>query len=371
MEAFLNNLFGAAVSESRRLAAFVLPDRRARHFLSLGAAALHMQTEAVTKDVYFGIGLAGSRFGCRNKSEDIAAIPGLWADIDCAAPHRPGKPLPPSAEDAVALVELLPLAPSLLVHSGYGLHAYWLFKEPWVFESDAERVAAERMSKGWHGRICALADGFGWKLENLGDLARILRPPGTFNRKADPPVEVRVIEEHADRRYNPSDFEEFIDIAPPADSAPTPPAGALILRPDAEPPAEKFAALRETCPAFAQAWERRRTDLSDQSQSAYDLSLADIAALNGWADAEIANLLIAARRKHGQMPEKALRDDYVARTIAAARRMAAERAASAVDLSGLIVPKADDGPRSLRQLIRTYPALRPPVIDGLLAKAKR
>lgn len=159
--------------------------------------------------------------------------------------------------------------------------------------------------------------------------------------------------------------------------------GALALRPDAEPPADKFAPLYQACPAFAQAWNRQRPDLADQSQSSYDLSLADIAAMNGWSDQEIANLLIAARRKHGQKPEKALRADYVAKTIASARRAAEERSAQGVDLSGLkttgglsAVPgPAQAGttpapPRSLRQLVAACPALRPPVIEGLLRRGE-
>src|SRR5207237_5297160 len=121
------------------------------------------------------------------------------------------------------------------------------------------------------------------------------------------PVEVRIVEEHLDHRYNPSDFDAFaIDeyINDKAEQIP------LKLGAAAQPPLEKFAQLLTTVPAFAEAWHKDRPSLSDQSQSGYDLSLANIAALNGWTDQEIADLLIAARRKHGEKPEKALRLDY-------------------------------------------------------------
>ena len=91
--------------------------------------------------------------------------------------------------------------------------------------------------------------------------------------------------------------------------------------------------------------------------------------MNGWSDQEIASLIIAARRKHGEKPEKALRADYVTKTIASARRAAEERSASGVDVSGLLAPSRQ-GPKSLRQLIQLYPALRKPVIEGLLREGE-
>ena len=370
MEEFLNTLFADAVAENRRLCVFTLPDRRTRHFSSLTAAALHAVEEAKTKEVYFGVGLAGRNFGRRNSASDVVAIVGLWADIDLAAPWRADKPLPRTIDEARAILDKLPLAPSVLVDSGHGLHAYWLFKEPWVFEADNERIEAAKRAKGWVETVRNAARGLGWEVDSVGDLARVLRLPGTVNRKGAEPVEVRVLESN-DRRYNPDDFEPFTaeEVLTEADEVQV---GALTLRPDAEPPADKFAPLYQACPAFAQAWNRRRPDLADQSQSSYDLSLADIAALNGWTDQEIANLLIAARRKHGQKPEKALRADYVAKTIASARRAAEERSAQGVDLSGL---KTTGGttpapPRSLRQLVATCPAMRQPVIEGLLRQGE-
>jgi len=223
--------------------------------------------------------------------------------------------LPRDEADARKILLRLPHWPSIIVHSGHGLQCWWLFEKPLGIEAEADRRFAMALAKGWtdHVRKQARAAG-GWDVDATGDLARVMRPPGTFNRKGGEPVEVRIIEDHPDCRYNPCDFEIFA-----AEDAVLATPGVenltLILRPDAEPPAEKFAELVQACPAFVQAWNRQGPDLQDQSQSAYGLSLADIAALNGWSDQEIASLLIAARRKHGEKPEKALRADYVAKTI--------------------------------------------------------
>ena len=111
-------------------------------------------------------------------------------------------------------------------------------------------------------------------MDSVGDLARVMRLPGTVNRKGDPPVEVRVVESN-DRRYNPGDLEAFMAEEIPAET-PEVHVGALALRPDAEPPTEKLNRLICNSKAFSDSWNQWRGDLSDQSQSTYDQSLADI-----------------------------------------------------------------------------------------------
>ena len=99
-------------------------------------------------------------------------------------------------------------------------------------------------------------------------------------------------------------------------------AGNFILNPAAESPRQKFNVLIEGEPRFAAAWEHRRSDFQDQSQSVYDMSLAYHAALCGWSDQEMVDLLIAHRRKHGA--DLKLRRDYYKLTISKARKSAAE-----------------------------------------------
>ena len=115
--------------------------------------------------------------------------------------------------------------------------------------------------------------------------------------------------------------------------------GELVLLPDAEPPSGKLIELANSSPKFVQTWKHERTDLNDQSQSGCDMSLATMAAIASWTNQEIANLLIAARRQHHtEKPLKALGQAYVARTIARARRTAAEMPVEdpEVDLTGIL-----------------------------------
>jgi len=333
MTDFLEDIFADAVSAERQTVVLTLPDKRARPFTNLSAAADYCRKAGgMGLDVYYGLGLVRGEPRGRGKSEDVATIGCLWAGIDLAGAAHPGKPLPATLGEVQGLLGELPLAPSVIVDSSHGVHLYWAFREPWVFADEAERQRVAALARAWHGLVCRLAEGHGWKLDNLGDLARVLRVPGTVNHKLpDRPLPVRILRSDPALRYNPSDFEKFVTAE---DSAPQgmPAAGDLVLRSDAEPPARRMIEAASASPKFIETWNRKRTDLLDQTQSAYDLSLATIAAALGWSDQEIADLIVAARREHNGKPEKALRLDYVARTLAKARQAAAEMPAESPDV---------------------------------------
>ncbi len=168
-------------------------------------------------DVYFGVGAAERPFNRdeRCETDDVKAIPGLWVDIDIQHPvaHK-NQSLPP---DIAAAMDLIPdnLPPSILVWSGYGIHVYWLFREPWEFESQDERKQAADLLRSIQLVVKQNAARKGWKIDTTSDLPRVLRVPGTTNKKLpDNPVMSRVIEK-ADIRYNPIDIEDQL---PPVES---------------------------------------------------------------------------------------------------------------------------------------------------------
>lgn len=172
------------------------------------------------KNCYLGIGIRKQRLSPekRGVASDVIAIPGLWVDLDFddGNSHRV-KNLPPSLDACIAMLDDAPCRPSLIVHSGHGLQAYWLFNEAWYFEDDLERQYAARLAKGWESWFQTYGKNHGWHVDSTADLARVFRIPGTFNYKTDPPVQARIIRETM-IRYEPSDFDDWIegDIPQPA-----------------------------------------------------------------------------------------------------------------------------------------------------------
>jgi hypothetical protein len=158
---------------------------------------------AVTSNVYLGCGLAPCDFGPHKRcdAEDIIGIPGLWADVDFAGPAHKKEELPPDIEKAIALVMAMPLPPSLIVHSGHGIYPWWLFSSPWIFVDPQDRARAAGISRDWQACLKTLAENKKWTIDGTADLARVLRLPGTINRKADP-IQVTVEIPETVRRYS-------------------------------------------------------------------------------------------------------------------------------------------------------------------------
>lgn len=69
-------------------------------------------------------------------------------------------------------------------------------------------------------------------------------------------------------------------------------------------------------PRFRKTWLRQREDLKDQSQSGYDLALANFGSDAGLSEQQIVDLMIHHRRIHNQRQRTRL--DYFQRTIAKA-----------------------------------------------------
>ena len=325
----LEEWFGDSPSPDRRICTFALPGPRVHWHLTAEAASKTALSD--TGEAYFGVGLVRPVVRGRGKAEDIVGIGGLWADLDWRS-TKAGKPLAGDPETLLEFVRTLPVAPSCIVNSGGGLHLYWIFREPWVFDSDAERDRAAAIAHDWHAWIISRAPA--WQLENCGDLSRVLRVPGTMNRKYGEAVPCEILESN-DSRYSPDDFEDFV--------APHETNGHAATAPVTGYPKafeSKFAALLQGNEQFRATWDRDRHDLADSSPSGYDLSLATLAAVERWTDPEIHLLIDKHRNFYGDKPEKARRPDYLRRTIDKARTAAAEMlamgaASDDVDLSGI------------------------------------
>ncbi len=134
----------------------------------------------------------------RGSIADTLALPALWADIDIAGPGHAAPPvgagdLPPDEDHARMIIAASGLPdPTLWVHSGGGLYPLWLLSTPHTVNGDLSDLAD--LSAGWQRVIGEAAADLGlYYGTGIGDLARVLRVPGTVNRKAGLARPCRVI----------------------------------------------------------------------------------------------------------------------------------------------------------------------------------
>jgi hypothetical protein len=150
---------------------------------------------------------------CRSKNATAYVVPGLWFDLDLAYGDHKASDLPASDDDALAFLSSLEAQPSLIVHSGGGMYGYWLFDAPYVIHTEEHRSTIKHLVKRFTYTLVQAGKDNGWTLDALGDLARVLRPPGTLNHKYDKPVEV--IHEGG-TRYARDDFSWLRELPAPA-----------------------------------------------------------------------------------------------------------------------------------------------------------
>lgn len=106
-------------------------------------------------------------------------------------------------------------APSVLVDSGGGMHAYWLLRDTFALETDDQREAARIIQSMWVGVV---GGDPGAK-----DITRVLRIPGSLNFKYDPPRPVAYLVCDLDKLYTlqaltahlPAVVERQPRVAPP------------------------------------------------------------------------------------------------------------------------------------------------------------
>jgi len=111
--------------------------------------------------------------GKTRHADNAVAVPAVWADLDPPA-ELAGDDLDEWRHAAELRLATFTPAPSLIVFSGRGLHAYWIFAAslPLVGSDVCDLVV---------GVNRALADALDG--DAVGDLARLMRLPGTVNPK--------------------------------------------------------------------------------------------------------------------------------------------------------------------------------------------
>lgn len=202
-------------------------------------------------NVYFGVGTTKKQLKEyeRPKNEEIASISALWVDIDVLGKAHKASNLPP---DVMSARDLLPAAldPSIVVHSGYGLHAYYLLREELILDTEMERKEATELIRRLQNTIRQSAAARGWHLDAVFDLTRVLRVPGTLNFKIPNEPAICQVIESSDTRYNISDFDVLPELAESPQPLNTPRVGGFERR-DSDGSANLMMA---NC-AFLQYWQ--------------------------------------------------------------------------------------------------------------------
>jgi hypothetical protein len=332
---FLQVVFGKK-PESSKIVLFYLPHPLSQFFVNINPLMdAAREEDASGKDVYIHVCTTKKTLPKRPSADDVDFLYAVWMDFDTQY-GKQGKKLSKDKAELQKYIDTLDPRPTIVVDSGHGFHAWWCLETPMSIGNDEDRDRAAALAEKWQrAHIAAAHDKYGWQFDSTMDLARVLRLPGCHNHKGGECLPVSILEVSG-RKYSVEELEAAATVsAAPATVAtatvvngPIVDRSGLKLDPQANPPEDKLAVMLDTSPRFNTAWGHSSSlDINDRSPSGYDKSLACQALAAGWTDQEVADLLIAFRRRHNLEPSKALRPDYITRTIENSRKFLTEQRA--------------------------------------------
>jgi hypothetical protein len=345
IEKFLVEVFGEDPIEDARLVLMTRGEgvKAAPHheYFNDPIKAAEYADSVENRHVYFGISLFHPQHDSRAQDNTVgSACFGIDIDIKGDA-HKRENLCPSKREAADFLLEAVPgCPPTIIIDSGHGIQGFFIFKEPFIFANSDDRTRAYATAHALHRTVAYHAKAKGWHVDSVFDLARVMRLPGTLNIK-DPtdPKLVTILVNTGHKYGSPDDFDGLMVSDDDHAKARSTFSLAktyytsemsLALHRDAVAPQEKLEMVLEVEPRFAAAWDRRRIPgkpkdekEEDSSLSSMDMTLANYAVQYGWSNQEVANLLIHFRRRNMRDEKdllKAVREDYIERTILKARQ---------------------------------------------------
>lgn len=327
---FLRLLFASKADEDYIVVCSMPPTRKSvtnRCFQEIDPIGAYAELQNEVNNVFMGVCVTPFDFTGlphRGSTKDMVAMPGMWLDLDYGVIGHKKHHFETEA-GAMNFLKELDAEPSILVHSGGGLQAYWLYEKMERF-AGGKRDEANDLSQRWHQYVDnearILHDR---EVDHTGDLARIFRLPGTFNRKPEHAGNVplcRIIKVR-DVRYTREYFENRLkDFVPQGSQARLAPQAApkndpiqLVAEPGKLPQSTEM--LMQVDGRF-KASVYREPQLFP-SDSEYDLSIASYMAHANMSDHDIKATITWSRINCSDNGDKASRQDYIKRTINRAR----------------------------------------------------
>lgn len=183
------------------------------------AYRIALELTATGHNVWYGVArrTAPVPDGRRGTGDECCSLASVWLDLDTKGPGHKRTDLP-DVDLAWQLLIDCPMLPSAIIHTGGGLHVYWLLRVPVDIRTAIKLLARVR------GYWLSKAREHVIHIDSAWDVARVLRVPGTRNvkRELPAPLPVELVVWNPDVVYDLDDF--LVLPEPPAGPPPAPPS---------------------------------------------------------------------------------------------------------------------------------------------------
>ena len=200
---------------------FAISDQTQREAMAYKAVEL----SELGNDVWHAVNTVAvsPKGGKRGDETAVSYQTSVVVDIDICSDAHKSDNLAANFDEAKSF---LPFAPSIIVNSGFGIHAYYIWEKPLAI-TNANREEIKRRNNLLIDIVRQRANGK--KIDGVGDLPRILRTPGTYNYKLgkDNPPLCHIVEDSG-LRFSPTELDEKLNALNVI--APTPETSAKTTR---------------------------------------------------------------------------------------------------------------------------------------------
>lgn len=309
-------------------------DKLSHWFDNIKEAAKFIEKKKKDKQtIYYQAGLAGQKYEsyqrCMQDEKElrpVIAMPALYTDIDMYHEdpnvRKSGKNLPRTLDEVMDILNVIPVLPTITVHSGYGIQPLWIFKEPEELADEGARNVFRAYLRRLNKAILDRHKDKGLANDSVVNIDKLLRVVGSYNDKIkNKPVKVQIINEMSSfAKYSLEDFDGILPQDPGEKDATESKlqcveqinvngslsqivtdndGNQMIMDPNRRPSDEMLQAFLDIDPSNRATWEFKNPKLMKQSTSEYHLSLSVRAANCGWSRQEIMDLIMFWHKKHG------------------------------------------------------------------------
>ena len=188
-------------TKQRGIFPFVINDESQR--MAMATKAVELTDNGI--DVWHSVNTVSVKptNGKRGDETVVSYQTAIVTDIDITGAAHKSTNLAVNFEEAKSF---LPIKPSILLDSGHGAQAYYIFNKP-ILVTEQNREELKRRNSLWLDVIRQHANGK--DIDGVGDLPRVMRTPSTFNYKLGTDnAPLCHIVENTGLRFDPAQFDE-------------------------------------------------------------------------------------------------------------------------------------------------------------------
>ncbi|MEF3698712.1 AAA family ATPase [Desulfolutivibrio sp.] len=144
------------------------------------------------------------------KVDQVALVNGFAGDVDFGRDGHKAEDHPPTAEDALAVINAVGIEPTMIVHTGGGFMPLVLLESPYAINCEGDRDRLNNLCRRFANAYRDKGKDQGWRVDGSKSIAQLIRVPGTVNLKV--PGQERPVSIHSNsgRRYTLEELEALL-----------------------------------------------------------------------------------------------------------------------------------------------------------------